>query len=45
MLIRIVYHVAKQEWYEEVTLQLVYHRPREKGVKPAKTYALQVVVR
>ena len=29
----------------EVALKLVYHRSWEKNVKPAKTYALQVVVR
>jgi len=29
----------------EVALRLVYHRPWEKDVKPAKTYALKVVVR
>jgi len=29
----------------EVALQLVYHRPWEKDVKPAKTYTLKVTVR
>jgi len=29
----------------EVPLKLVYHRPWEKDVKPAKTYTLKVIVR
>ena len=28
----------------QMTLQLVYHRPWEEGVKPLKTFTLRVVV-
>ena len=35
----------KAEKAGQTDLELVYHQPREKGVKPAKTFTVQVVVR